>query len=253
MTLSNVEVPYLDRILFLFWRPEKMSDMSVIKEVLVRKVYGKKGIRLDEGVWLDAGAHIGTFTIACRVAGCAKVFAFEPHPDNYKLLRANLELNGITGVSTHQEALVDDPTAPNVPMNLAPKSTSFHSTYDARKGKKAATISVPATYILDFLREHPEVTAIKLDVEGEEIPILELLQCDHLQGINQMVFEWDFKRESETARLQKVVEKLRQCGFQVEVANASRVNSVEHYCYWPSGILVWARRHYQPMGQPNLF
>ena len=180
--LSVVEVPHLDRTLSLLMRPKKMSDMSVIKEVLTRKVYGKKGINLGEGVWLDAGAHIGTFSIACRVAGCRKVYAFEPHPENYELLKANLKRNGIKGVSTFRKALVMEPGLTKVPMKLAPRSTSFHSTYQAKGGssKEMETISVPAVNILGFLRENPDITAVKLDIEGEEIPILERLQCADL-------------------------------------------------------------------------
>lgn len=242
--LSVVKVPYLDQTLSLYWRPGKMSDMSVIKEVLVKKVYGRKNINLADGVWLDAGAHIGTFSIACRVAGCSKVYAFEPHPENYKLLRANLKLNGITRVTTFRKALVADPGVSDVPLKLAPKSTSFHSTYQARRlsSRKMETITVPAIYIIDFLQNHPEITGLKLDIEGEEIPILELLQCAQIHRINQVVFEWDFKHESETSRLREVVKKLKKCGFSVEVKDAKTINSVEHYTFWPSGVLVWAKR-----------
>lgn len=47
-------------------------------------------------VFVDVGANIGYFSVlaAERVGGAGQVFAFEPDPENYGLLAANLALNG---------------------------------------------------------------------------------------------------------------------------------------------------------------
>src|SRR4051794_41178218 len=58
-------------------------------------------------VCLDIGAHIGYYTLlASRVVGPrGHVYAFEPSPENYSGLRANVELNGLRNVTTAQLAV----------------------------------------------------------------------------------------------------------------------------------------------------
>ena len=48
-------------------------------------------------VFVDVGANIGYFSVlaASLVGDAGKVFAFEPDPDNFQLLCANAELNGL--------------------------------------------------------------------------------------------------------------------------------------------------------------
>ena len=62
---------------------------------------------LTGGVFVEVGANIGTTTIpAARMA--AKVVAFEPSPDNYRLLRANICANGLDDQIKSVRAAVSD-------------------------------------------------------------------------------------------------------------------------------------------------
>jgi FkbM family methyltransferase len=45
----------------------------------------------DGGVFIDVGANIGGYTI--RAAKTARVYALEPHPCNFHLLKLNVKLN----------------------------------------------------------------------------------------------------------------------------------------------------------------
>ena len=53
-------------------------------------------------VFVDVGANIGYFPViaAGRVGRAGRVLAFEPDPDNYRLLSENLELNDCREVVT---------------------------------------------------------------------------------------------------------------------------------------------------------
>jgi len=56
---------------------------------------------------VTVGAHIGYFELemSTLVGNSGKVFAFEPHPDNYKLLVKNMKLNNCKNVVTEQLAV----------------------------------------------------------------------------------------------------------------------------------------------------
>jgi FkbM family methyltransferase len=60
-------------------------------------------------VFVDVGANIGYFTLlaACRVGARGKVCAVEACPATYDLLRANLDLNGITNATAINMAVMD--------------------------------------------------------------------------------------------------------------------------------------------------
>ena len=50
-------------------------------------------IRIEPGeTWADLGANVGAFTCLAASLG-AKVYAFEPHPENFQLLEQNVKLN----------------------------------------------------------------------------------------------------------------------------------------------------------------
>ena len=56
------------------------------------------------GTVLDVGAYVGTHTLAlARVA--ARVYAFEPQPSIFPLLRSNVERNGLTNVQLFHAAV----------------------------------------------------------------------------------------------------------------------------------------------------
>jgi FkbM family methyltransferase len=56
---------------------------------------------------IDVGAHIGYFTLllAALVGPKGRVFAFEPHPDNYQRLLQHLAINGLTNVTPFHMAV----------------------------------------------------------------------------------------------------------------------------------------------------
>ena len=238
----TVDTQWKDRKLKVYTRPWKRSDDSVIREVLDRRNYEKNGVRLSSsGNWLDCGGHIGTFALAAASEGC-RVHSFEPHPDNFKLLEKNVRRNNMADlVKIHNAALVPD-HAHSIDLHLAPQSTSFHSvTTPFRSGE---SIRVKATNFIDFLKTHPNVDGIKMDVEGSEMPLLEKLTSTsglrQLDRIQQLVFEWDFKHDESTARLRRVIRSLKREGFVVKTH--THVFTKKAWESWPSGVMVYAHR-----------
>ena len=132
-------------------------------------------------VCLDIGAHIGYYTLlASRLVGSrGHVYAFEPSPENYRRLRANVDLNGLRNVTTAQLAVGDEERRAVLYVG-APYNTGL-TTLDPVLAAKSTTplretiVDVgPVTSVMrpeDLAR----VRVIKIDVEWHEIEVLRSL------------------------------------------------------------------------------
>ena len=131
----------------------------------------KKTVREGMAV-VDIGANIGYYTliIAKIVGGKGKVYAFEPDPENYRLLVKNIELNGYDNVIPMQKA-VSNRTG-TTELFLHPVDMGSHRIYNSNDGRESIKIEMVS---LDEFFEGKEnkVDVIKMDVEGAEIAALQ--------------------------------------------------------------------------------
>jgi len=66
--------------------------------------YEIKDVQIQKNdIVIDAGANIGIFSLLAAKKGTKKVFAFEPNPNTYQLLRKNISLNQFTDIIIPQE------------------------------------------------------------------------------------------------------------------------------------------------------
>jgi len=114
-------------------------------------------------VFVDVGAYIGGYSI--RAAKYCKVYAIEPLPRNYKILKINEKLNNVkinsfniaAGNKNVKVKLYYDP------WNLGLSST---------KWKKKKSIEVEMKPLDEIINEE-SIDLIKIDVEGAEDLVLE--------------------------------------------------------------------------------
>lgn len=132
--------------------------------------------RPDAGryVFLDIGSNIGAYAIfvASWAGPDARVFAFEPQPHIHERLRANVAFNALPTISPQAIALADKTGEMTLHID---ESNSGESTLKQLDGHiTTAEVSVPTMTLLDFARQQslPQISAMKLDVEGAEDLIL---------------------------------------------------------------------------------
>jgi FkbM family methyltransferase len=133
----------------------------------------------DGAVFVDVGANIGVHTLfAAALTGInGRVYAIEPNPIIYELLRSNLEINGfLDKVKIYKGAASD--TNEVVSFECFPEHPAMSSfrLSDKRVSKFNGTrekINVP-TVILDDLLEQDinNISIVKIDVEGFENKVL---------------------------------------------------------------------------------
>lgn len=122
--------------------------------------------------FIDIGANIGLMSIfASKLVGkTGKVIAFEAHPETYKWLQFNIDLNKATNIQANGFAL-----------GKRNGNALIYDNWDINRGgaslvvKSAESESYPVEIKVldDLLDENTIPKLIKIDVEGFELPVLQ--------------------------------------------------------------------------------
>ena len=94
--MQNINLKFKEKNINLFLRDE--VDVSVMREIFKVREYKKieEIIKNAKYPILDVGAHAGFFSLYVRALNpTVKIFAIEPEKENLKMLKKNLEANGI--------------------------------------------------------------------------------------------------------------------------------------------------------------
>jgi FkbM family methyltransferase len=121
-------------------------------------------------VFIDIGANIGYFAMlaAALVGPGGKVYAFEPNPDNCKMIEMSREANGFENIKLYQNAVAEAKQRFNLDVggtNSNGRIIDFSP--DAVAGQ-ATPILVEAVVLDETLPDLERVDVVKLDIEGAE-------------------------------------------------------------------------------------
>ncbi len=123
-------------------------------------------------VVVDIGANIGYYTLvfARAVGPAGHVVAFEPDPDNFRLLAHNLRSNGYRNVTLVPSAVSD--RAGSASLFLSAENKGDHRLYDSHDGRQSRTVS---TVTVDevLARCDGPIDLVKMDIQGAEAKALE--------------------------------------------------------------------------------
>jgi len=113
---------------------------------------------------LDVGGNIGLFSlVASRASADARIYSFEPVPENQDYFVKNLHLNKCTNVKLIKEAL--GAKKGNIAIHLSPDDIGTHTIGTHIKNSKQKII-VPINTLDNFTSKLKNVDVIKIDVEG---------------------------------------------------------------------------------------
>lgn len=119
----------------------------------------KKGMTV-----VDVGAHVGYYTLlAAGQAG--SVFAFEPEPYNFALLKRNVEVNNYKNVTLEQKAVLNRSGA--ISLFLCEFNLGAHRIFELNDRRKS--IMVQGVTLDEYFRDKTDkIDIIKMDIEGAE-------------------------------------------------------------------------------------
>ena len=203
-----------------FYHRPGFSDLKTFEEVIGRKTYLKRGLKIGAGErWMDCGGNVGAFALlACKLG--ADVTVYEPDPYNVDMIKRNLRLNRFKA-TVKQAALVHDDRK-SVTLYIGNNSQVWRNSIVRKWNDKG--LKVPC---LNFDDEAKGFDACKMDIEGAEMPILE----NTAATFKKLVYEWSFDIDPSLTRLWSVIDKQKR-DYRVEAA----WNSI---CYNDHRETVW--------------
>jgi len=124
----------------------------------------KKQVSLGDTV-LDIGANIGYYTLifAKLVGEHGKVFAFEPDPTNFALLKKNVEMNGYSNVILVPKAVSNENK--KAKLFLCEQNQGMHRVYNSVFCNES--IDIEFLKLDDYFQDE-KISFIKIDIEGAE-------------------------------------------------------------------------------------
>lgn len=175
--------------------------------------YAKRSIKPGMIV-VDVGAHIGYYTtLMSRLVGpSGRVIAFEPEPENYRILRLNTD--GLGNVGAYPFAVSDE--AGSASLYLNPRNSGDHRLCRVEGWERVETTAIT----LDGFQELAgcAVGFLKIDAQGSETRILRggvgtIARSPHLKGIIEVAPRHLALAGSSVAELLRVCESI---GLQLD-------------------------------------
>lgn len=152
-------------------------DTTVSEKLVETKIWEpyetklfKQNLRIGNTV-LDIGAHIGYYTLLAskKVGKEGKVYAFEPDPKNFQILKKNIVANDCQNVILVNKAVTK--SSATVRLYINEQNTGDHRIYDSKDGR--LYISVDSISLDEFFKNiKTKVNLIKMDIQGAEFGVI---------------------------------------------------------------------------------
>lgn len=167
-------------------------------------------------VVFDLGANIGYFTLifSKAVGDKGKVFAFEPDPVSFALLKKNIEANGCNNCVLFQKAVSDKNGT--LKLFMEKDNLADHRIYDSGDGRPSIEITtVTGDWVMGEYGVRPSF--IKMDIQGSEPLAIKGMDKLLSSGLPlKMIVEfWPEGLKLAGANPLKLAQSLRDYGFEM--------------------------------------
>lgn len=205
---------------------------SLVDEIFLKRVYNPFHLEIErDEIVVDIGAHIGIFTVFAASKTQNTVYALEPSPSNFEVLKRNICVNGLNNVIAHRFA-VSDKVSSSAALLLSSKTSTSHvlcdhiildklekyqtsaehlEFKDTMLGELEAYIEVPTTTLQNIMDSNniEEIGFLKMDCEGSEGLILDATPRTYLKRIRKIAIEFhDHLSKIDHVGMQKLLEEV---------------------------------------------
>jgi FkbM family methyltransferase len=168
-------------------------DIWSVKETFIDQFYTRFGVPVKDG-WtvLDIGAGIGDYAIhAAYGKPNVQVYAFEPFPGSFALMRENFALNKMNHVHTFQQAVWRK--TGQLRLDIAsgePLKFSSHNPHTSVEGDQGLSVDAISLESALSKLKITRLDLLKMDCEGAEYEILLNTPPEKLLLVERIIMEY---------------------------------------------------------------
>lgn len=199
------------------FKVRSLMDVWIVKEACLDHDYESNSIEIKDG-WtiIDVGAGIGEFAISvAKGHPSSQIYAYEPFPESFALLRENLNLNNTKNVKASQTAV--GPSSGKMVLATTGEAVQHTTTHNVTPDSTTSLIEVDGLSLADlfYTNEITHCDFLKIDCEGCEFDVLLNTSRDVLEKIDHIILEYHngFTPYSHT----ELARHLQENGFQVKI------------------------------------
>ena len=220
-SLSNLQTDYAEVFGNKLFLSKKGLALSISHygtyEELESKIMEEK---IEMGnIVVDVGANIGlhTLNMARIVGNTGQVFAFEPDPSNFEILKKNVKINNYKNIILEQKAVGDKHGRTTLYQSDHPgKHRIFPQTEQAKSQVQVELTNLDNYFDSDMI---DKINFIKIDVEGLEFSVLKGMK-NILKNSKKIKILFEFMPEN-----------TMEVGFTpIELLNYLTSNDFKLYC-----------------------
>ena len=220
-SLSNLQTDYAEVFGNKLFLNKKGLALSISHygtyEELEAKIMEEK---IEMGnIVVDVGANIGlhTLNMARIVGNTGQVFAFEPDPSNFEILKKNVKINNYKNIILEQKAVGDKHGRATLYQSDHPgKHRIFPQTEQAKSQVQVELTNLDNYFDSDMI---DKINFIKIDVEGLEFSVLKGMK-NILKNSKKIKILFEFMPEN-----------TMEVGFTpIELLNYLTSNNFKLYC-----------------------
>ncbi len=217
-----IQTATIDDIAFSFVNKEEFS--KIYDDIFTYKVYSFSAATYNP-VILDCGAHIGVSILFFKkLYPYAKITAFEPSPETFKLLQLNVKQNNLHDVELVNAAVCDRTDEIDFYVTKDPQSSWHWGDAAVDNGWYSPeiynTIKVPTVKLSSYLDQC--IDFLKLDIEGMEERVLREIE-DKLSFVDEIRLEFHGSRTNPTNILENVIALLERNQFYYAIDQSRKI------------------------------
>lgn len=187
-------------------------------------------------LFIDIGANIGTHSVsALSEYGFSRAISLEPAERNFRILSANLWLNGLGNQVVCIQAAASDRSESSV-LYHNPNNCGDHrlgrSPLPSTNAEQTSCEQVNCVNVGDLLLKSeysfdPSTSLCWIDTQGHEIPILNSLQRHLRNGLTVVVEFWPFGMEAQGYSLDELMIVLSEPTLQIAKLEGRTINPIK--------------------------
>lgn len=197
---------------------------------------------------IDIGANLGWYSMhLSKRFPQSKIFAFEPIPNTFHFLNANIQLNGLTNITTIPSGISNQ--AGEFKIYYNPELSVNASLANVTESPTINTITCAVTTLDQITKQHniKKIDFIKCDIEGAELFALQgaasILHNNQPIVFCEMLRKWSAKFNYHPNDIIKYMSDLNYNCYVISGANLKAIHEVTENTIETNFIFLHVRNH----------